>query len=75
MTAKDEEAPSIRLPLAIHDPRLAEARRGKVVFELALDIDFAPTLLSLAGVEAPQAMRRRMEVLQAKAGPPWKPER
>jgi len=51
--------PSIRLPLVIYDPRLAEARRGKVVSELALDIDFAPMLLALAGVETPRAMQGR----------------
>ena len=49
--------PSIRLPLVIYDPRLPKARRGAVVSELALDIDFGPTLLALAGVGAPAAMQ------------------
>ena len=39
---------SIRVPLVIYDPRLPEERRGKVVDELALSIDIAPTILNLA---------------------------
>lgn len=51
--------PSIRLPLVIYDPRLPEARRGKVVSELALNVDYGPTLLELAGVESSSAMQGR----------------
>ena len=51
--------PSIRLPLIIYDPRRPEASRGKVVSELALNVDYGPTLLDLAGVDIPAAMQGR----------------
>lgn len=51
--------PSIRLPLIIHDPRQPQAARGKAVPGLALDVDFGPTLLDLAGIEVPAAMQGR----------------
>ena len=51
--------PSIRLPFVIYDPRRPEARRGKAVSELALNVDYGPTLLDLAGVEIPAAMQGR----------------
>ena len=48
---------SIRVPLIVHDPRLPAARRGQVRDEMALNIDIAPTLLSLAGVPVPARMQ------------------
>jgi arylsulfatase A-like enzyme len=51
--------PSIRLPLIIYDPRQPEASKGKAVSELALNVDYGPTLLDLAGVEIPAAMQGR----------------
>jgi len=51
--------PSIRLPLVIFDPRQPEERSGKIVSELALNIDYGPTLLGLAGIEIPAAMQGR----------------
>lgn len=50
---------SIRLPLVVYDPRLPAARHGSTVAAMALNIDFAPTLLDLAGVAAPSAMQGR----------------
>lgn len=47
---------SIRKPLVIFDPRLAESRRGSVVEHMALSLDCPVTMLDLAGIEAPQAM-------------------
>ncbi|MCZ6596032.1 MAG: sulfatase-like hydrolase/transferase, partial [Planctomycetota bacterium] len=44
---------SIRVPLIVHDPRAASARRGLVLEPMVLNLDIAPTLLELAGVEAP----------------------
>jgi arylsulfatase A-like enzyme len=44
---------SIRIPLIIRWPGLAEARRGARADELVLLLDIAPTLCDLAGVEAP----------------------
>ena len=51
--------PSIRLPLIIYDPRRPKASRGQVVSELALNVDYGPTLLDLAGIEIPAAMQGR----------------
>ena len=51
--------PSIRLPLIIYDPRQLKANKGKAVSELALNVDYGPTLLDLAGVEVPAAMQGR----------------
>jgi arylsulfatase A-like enzyme len=49
--------PSIRVPGLIYDPRLPTHRRGKRRSEMALNIDVAPTLLSLAGVPVPESMQ------------------
>ena len=35
---------SLRVPLIIYDPRLAEASRGKVLSEMALNSDLASTM-------------------------------
>jgi arylsulfatase A-like enzyme len=48
---------SIRIPLLVRYPRLV--RRGTSIDRLALNVDIAPTLLELAGVEAPDAMQGR----------------
>ena len=50
---------SIRKPLIISDPRLAPSRQGAVVEQMALSLDSPVTMLDLAGIEAPQAMRGR----------------
>jgi arylsulfatase A-like enzyme len=50
---------SIRVPLVIFDPRKAEAERGRVVSEMTLNIDFAPTMLAMAGVKVPEGMQGR----------------
>jgi len=48
---------SIRTPLIIFDPRLDASKRGKRCRELVLNIDFAPTMLDMAGVETPATMQ------------------
>ena len=50
---------SIRVPLIIYDPRLPDSQRGKIVQELALSIDIAPTILDLVGLPAPDCMQGR----------------
>ncbi|NQU45180.1 sulfatase-like hydrolase/transferase [bacterium] len=47
---------SIRVPLAIYDPRLPESARG-ARNQMALSIDLAPTMLAMAGVSIPDAMQ------------------
>ncbi|MBL0157511.1 MAG: sulfatase [Bryobacterales bacterium] len=48
--------PSIRTPLVIHDPRRKQGARRR---EMTLNIDLAPTMLELAGVEAPPHLQGR----------------
>ncbi|MCI0702810.1 MAG: sulfatase [Planctomycetia bacterium] len=47
---------SIRVPLIVADPRIPKAQRGVKRNELVLNIDIAPTILHLAGVEIPKEM-------------------
>lgn len=48
---------SIRVPLIIHDPRTAKCYQGRELDEMALNIDIAPTILSLAGINVPDTMQ------------------
>lgn len=48
---------SIRVPLIIYDPRDENKLRGKASDHIALNIDVAPTILSLAGLKAPAEMQ------------------
>lgn len=49
--------PSIRVPMLVRAPGLV--RPGTVIREMVLNIDIAPTLLDLAGVEVPDTMQGR----------------
>ena len=46
---------SIRVPLIVYDPRAGQGQRGRVLDSMALNVDIAPTLLDLAGAQAPEA--------------------
>jgi arylsulfatase A-like enzyme len=48
---------SIRTPLLVYDPRLPQAQRGTRLKPMTLNLDIAPTLLDLAGIKVPQAMK------------------
>ncbi len=48
---------SIRVPLIIYDPRAPSEKRGKTVEEMVLNVDYAPTFLSYAGIKAPDEMQ------------------
>jgi arylsulfatase A-like enzyme len=48
---------SIRVPLIVYDPRLPTNRNGKKITQIALNIDIAPTILSLAKVQVPPTMQ------------------
>ena len=50
---------SIRVPMIVYDPRLPKEKRGRVVEAMTLNIDFAPTMLAMAGVTVPQEMQGR----------------
>ena len=48
---------SIRVPCFIHDPRLPEAKRGKVSEGMVLNVDIYPTIAALAGVKPPREVQ------------------
>jgi len=48
---------SIHTPLIIFDPRLDVSKRGIRRRELVVNIDFAPTMLDMAGVKIPATMQ------------------
>jgi arylsulfatase A-like enzyme len=50
---------SIRVPLIIKDPRLPAALKNRTCDNLVLNIDVAPTILSLAGVTMPEDLDGR----------------
>lgn len=64
---------SLRLPLFVrHPPTVAP---GTVVEEVVSNLDFAPTLLDLAGVPIPPSMQgRSLRPLLSGAGGPWDDE-
>lgn len=50
---------SLRIPLVVYDPRIPEVKRGRTVDPMALNIDFAPTILELARVKIPKHYQGR----------------
>lgn len=50
---------ALRVPLFLHDPRDPRAGHGRRSRALALNVDLAPTLLDLAGLEPPESMSGR----------------
>ncbi len=66
--------PSIRVPMIIVDPRPG-APKGKVIENMALNIDLAPTMLSLAGVPLPASMQGEdLTPLMTGNAPGWRTE-
>lgn len=65
--------PCLRVPMIVYDPRQATASRGTRVSELVQSIDVAPTLLDLAGVDAPATMQgHSVTPLVAGEETPWR---
>ena len=63
---------SIRTPLILRDPRARETQ-GTRRTEMTLNIDFAPTILRLAGIDPPPSMNgRNLRPLVAGESPPWR---
>jgi arylsulfatase A-like enzyme len=50
---------SIRAPLIVHDPRLPVGLRGTKRDQMVLNIDLAPTMLAMGGVDIPHRMQGR----------------
>ena len=64
---------SLRVPLLVRCPLLGAAAKGKLIDQMALNIDLAPTLLDLAGVKIPDEMQGASwrPLLEGKQ-PPWR---
>jgi arylsulfatase A-like enzyme len=64
--------PSIRVPLTIRYPRLIHS--GTVCEKMALNVDIAPTILELAGVNLPERMHGRslVPLMQGHEPPNWR---
>lgn len=50
---------SIRVPLIVYDPQRALSNQGTVLKQMALNVDIAPTILGLAGLDIPGAIQGR----------------
>ncbi|MGN6494016.1 MAG: sulfatase family protein [Agriterribacter sp.] len=48
---------SVRVPLIVYDPRMAQDKRQRTTEAIALNIDIAPTVLSLADISRPVGMQ------------------
>ncbi len=49
----------VRIPLIVYEPRQPRASRGRKIEAMTLNVDFAPTLLDLAGLPIPASMQGR----------------
>ncbi len=66
---------SIRTPLIVYDPRLPAASRGVRRSQMTLNIDIAPTLLRLGGIDPPHCVQGRdLAALIPAASPAWRTE-
>ena len=65
---------SLRVPLIIHDPRQPAAQRGRVIQPIALNVDIAPTILGLAGlnVSAEHQGRNLLPLVHGPVAPRWR---
>ena len=60
---------SLRVPLIVFDPRLPNEQRGRVVDNVVLNVDIAPTILAFAGLEPPSACQGTSLVELARGRP------
>ncbi len=67
---------SIRVPLIIADPRVADAQRGKVSDAMALNLDLPSTFLDWAGVTVPDRYQGRSlrPLVEAEKPADWRTE-
>jgi arylsulfatase A-like enzyme len=64
---------SIRVPLIVFDPRAEVRVQGITPEQMALNVDIAPTILELAGLEVPQEMQgRSLAPLLSGGNPEWR---
>ena len=59
---------SIHVPLILFDPRADEKQRGITIEQMVLNVDIAPTIMQLAGLDVPKTMQGQsvLSLLQKK---------
>ena len=66
---------SLRTPLIIKDPRMHPKHKGTTNDEFTLSVDLAPTILSAAGIDAPELMQGRdISEIYRKDADDWRTE-
>jgi arylsulfatase A-like enzyme len=65
---------SLRIPFMIRYPALQAGGTGRVVNEMALNVDLAPTILDLAGLPIPAEMQGRslLPIIENQTPPDWR---
>jgi arylsulfatase A-like enzyme len=64
---------SLRVPFIVRYPALGDKARGRIVDEVVLNLDLAPSLLDFAGVQAPGEMQgRSWRTLLTGNDPSWR---
>ena len=67
---------SIRVPLIVYDPRMAEGKHGTTTDEFTLNVDLARTILAAVGIDAPKTMQGEdlAPLYLAEKKPEWRTE-
>jgi choline-sulfatase len=65
---------SLRVPLIIDDPRLKNGKGGRLVPQMAMNLDLPATMLDLAGVDVPEKYQGEslLPFVQGKTPPSWR---
>jgi arylsulfatase A-like enzyme len=65
---------SLRVPLIVYDPRMPEEQRGRVLKQMAVNLDIPCTILDMAGVEIPDKYQGRslMPLLDGRSPEDWR---
>lgn len=67
---------SLRVPLIVYDPRVPKEKRGRVVPQMALNVDLPATVLDWAGIAKPATYQGRSlaPLVRGEAAPDWRRE-
>jgi choline-sulfatase len=65
---------SLRVPLVVYDPRLPKGQRGRVIEQMALNVDLPTTFLDWAGVTRPSSYEGRSlrPLVEGKSDKAWR---
>jgi arylsulfatase A-like enzyme len=65
---------SLRVPLVIYDPRLPESQRGRVLGQMALNVDIPTTIVDAAGLPLPATHQGRslLPLVRGAEAGPWR---